>query len=364
MKKIITAMISQELNNELKKEKYFEVICNNIQYKEAIIDIIDLKKKNNLNIDILILDEQLPGEINLEDLILNIKKINNKIKIIIILENENSEIKQKINNLKIKSMYYINNIDIKSLIQEIKINEENTINKIKKEYNKVKNRENKNEEKIVTKENIEINNYLIFQDNKNKEKNKVDNLEKNIQKKSLIIIGNNENIKEKFIYYFNKLENNKKILIINFNIINYKNKYVKLNDYVDVVFWRNNIYKNNFDFNKELNKLLKKYNYLFLDFEINNFLLTEKNFINNENIILILENNFNQIKLNYKKINKIKKYIKIILYSENKYKLNKNIIKILFRNFKIIGEIKLFNKNKVEKNINKIIIKLIKKINK
>ena len=74
MKKIITAMISQELNNELKNEKDFEVICNNIQYREAIIDIINLKKKNDLNIDILILDEQLPGEINLEDLILNIKK--------------------------------------------------------------------------------------------------------------------------------------------------------------------------------------------------------------------------------------------------------------------------------------------------
>ncbi len=146
-------------------------------------------------------------------------------------------------------------------------------------------------------------------------------MSKNVQNNLLIIIGNNENIKERFIYQFSKIKNNKKILIINFNIINYKNKYEKLNDYVDVTFWRNNIYKNNFDFNLELNKLLKKYKVIFLDFQINNFLLIQNKFVNNQNIILFLENNINQIKLNYKKINKINKNIKMI--KENDKKGNK-----------------------------------------
>ncbi len=125
MKNIITAMISEKLNKELKKEKDFKVICNNIQYREAIIDIINLKKKINLNIDILILNEQLPGEIGLEDLILNIKKINNKIKIIIISKNENSKIKEKIKDFKIKNIYFQDKINTEKIIPEIKLKVEN-----------------------------------------------------------------------------------------------------------------------------------------------------------------------------------------------------------------------------------------------
>lgn len=357
MKKIITAMNSQKLNRELKKEKNIEVVCNNIQYKEAIIDILELNQKKNIEIEILIIDENLPGEIGLEDLILNIKKINKNIKIIIKLEKENIELKNKIKKLKLKNIYLKNNIELNNLIEEIKIE---------------KNKEINCKEKIVEEtENIEINNYSIFRENinyKNNKNNKNEKIEieKIVQKKSIIIISDNEEIKEKFIYYFQEINKNKKILIINFNIINNKNKYIKLNDYVDLVFWRNNIYKNNFDYNLELNKLLKKYNFIFLDFEINNFLITENKFLNNKNIIIILENNYEKIKLNYKKINKMKsiKNIKIIINKENKNKINKKIIKIIFKKIKIIGEINFEKTNKIKNNYKKIIKKINEDINK
>ena len=69
MKKIITAIENQNLNKELKKDEDFHVICNNIQYREAIIDILKINKNNNINIDILVIDEKIPGEINFYDLI-------------------------------------------------------------------------------------------------------------------------------------------------------------------------------------------------------------------------------------------------------------------------------------------------------
>ena len=40
MKKIITAINNPKLNEQLKKENKFEIIGKDIQYKEAIIEIL------------------------------------------------------------------------------------------------------------------------------------------------------------------------------------------------------------------------------------------------------------------------------------------------------------------------------------
>ena len=52
MKKIITALGNQVLNNELKKINEFEIVANDLQYKEAIIEwhnINEEKKKGHKN---------------------------------------------------------------------------------------------------------------------------------------------------------------------------------------------------------------------------------------------------------------------------------------------------------------------------
>ena len=85
MKKIITAINNPKLNEELKKENYFEIIGKDIQYKEAILETLEHKK----DIDLIIISEEIPGEIKLEEIIQKIKRINHKIKIIFILEKEN-----------------------------------------------------------------------------------------------------------------------------------------------------------------------------------------------------------------------------------------------------------------------------------
>ena len=83
MKKIITAIGNENINNELKKEKDIEIIINDIQYKEGIIEILEKYQE----VDYIILDSSLQGDITTEELIKQINIINKNIKIIIISEN-------------------------------------------------------------------------------------------------------------------------------------------------------------------------------------------------------------------------------------------------------------------------------------
>ena len=60
MKKIITALGNKELNEELKKQKKFQIISNDIPYQEGVLEILEKEK----NIEFLILSELLPRRIN------------------------------------------------------------------------------------------------------------------------------------------------------------------------------------------------------------------------------------------------------------------------------------------------------------
>ena len=131
MKKIITAINNPKLNEELKKEGNFEIIGKDIQYREAILEILE---KNN-KIDLIILSEKIPGEIQLENLIEKIKFANEKIKIIFILEKENKELEKILIKNNMIDIYYNNKINLKELIKIInkkEINIEEEIIKLKK----------------------------------------------------------------------------------------------------------------------------------------------------------------------------------------------------------------------------------------
>ena len=78
--KIITAINNPKLNDELKNEKNIEIICKDIFYKEGILEILE----NEINIDYIIINSQLEGEIKLNKLIEKIIEKNEKIKIIFI----------------------------------------------------------------------------------------------------------------------------------------------------------------------------------------------------------------------------------------------------------------------------------------
>ena len=148
MKKIITAIDHPKLNEELKKEKNFEIIGKDIQYREAILEILE----NNNEIDLIIISEKIPGEISLENIIKKIKIINENIKIIFILEKENTELEKILIKNNIKDIYYNNKIKLKDLVQIInkkEINMEEEIIKLKKIIEQ-QNDNKKKEKNLIT----------------------------------------------------------------------------------------------------------------------------------------------------------------------------------------------------------------------
>ena len=98
---ILLAINNEKLFKELKKNKNTNIAFNNIQYKEGILEILE----NNKNINYIILDENLNGQIKIEELINKIKNINKKINIIIILNKKDLIKEEYLLKNKIKYIY-------------------------------------------------------------------------------------------------------------------------------------------------------------------------------------------------------------------------------------------------------------------
>ena len=173
MKKIITALGNYLLNDKLLEQKEFQVISRDIQYQEGIFEILE---KNN-NIDYLILSEILPGENNILELVEKIKEQDKYIKIIIILENKNEELENKLYLKNINKIYYDNQIEIDEIINYLKNESKNENEKIKDEIEKLK--------KIL------IENNILIEENKlkNNELLKTNIKENNTKNKKVISIA-------------------------------------------------------------------------------------------------------------------------------------------------------------------------------
>ena len=210
---VITAMGDEKLNNLLRKEENINVIGFDIQYQEGIFEILE---KNN-NIDFLILNIYLIGELNYEELVEKIIEKNKNIKLIIFLEKENEIIKKYLIENNIKYIFNKINFNLENIINILKNKNINLTNKNNKN-NKNKNKKNikENKKKIINKKMIKklINKktkyIFIF-------KNKIINLIKNkkANKKIKNIINKNLN---------QEINNNYKIFIK----VGIKNKYNKI----------------------------------------------------------------------------------------------------------------------------------------
>lgn len=407
MKKIITAIGNEILNKKLKKENDFEVIIEDIQYKEGIIEY--LEKENN--IDILIISELLPGNIELKELIEKIKNINSNIEIIIFLENKNTELENYLYAKGIYNIFYNNQIEIEEII------------------------------KIINNKNIEINNELkeIKQMLLEKQKNKVNN--KKIILNKLINIFNKKqkyDLKEEKIISVtgtsgvgksiftinlaNSLSNSKnKILIIDFDILNNslhtilgKKKYskkiqskiknnnllkeikieeliIKINSKIDLVSGINLLFDSKYKISSEkvkniLSKLKEKYEIIIIDTSSECFFDYTKEIIKNSNLnIFILEANLLEIKKAKNLLNIYinnweipQENINILFNKYNENSIDISILKKIFSGFNILGKLSfnpqynlIINKNNINKlniilkneylKINKNLIKINKK---
>ena len=127
-------MGNENLNQKLKKENIFEIVTEDIQYQEGILELLE---KDN-EIDFLILNELLPGNIDIRKLIEKIKLNNSNIKIILFLEKKNEELENYLYAKGIFKIFYHNQIEVKEMIELIQNNSKNSNQEIKKEIDELK----------------------------------------------------------------------------------------------------------------------------------------------------------------------------------------------------------------------------------
>ena len=419
MKKIITALASPEVNTELKKYKNIEIIGNDIQYQEGVIETLE----KNSQIDYIILSAILDGKYEIYTFVKKIKMINPKIKIILILEKENSENTEKL-ILSGASYIFYNNAEIKDILKIINNNKENEKEELKEELKKIKKlllENNKKDNKITLKNNknllknkqkifIKFNKYIKILKNK-----LFINMEKNKRNSEIIsVLGTAGVGKSVFTvnlansYIFSK----NKILIIDFDILNnslhtilgikkYSKKIreklknnnlinnkinieeliIKVTNKIDLISGINLIFDSKYKISsKKISDILKelknKYDVIIIDTSSECFFDYTKNIIENSNInIFIAEANLSELKksrnlldlyINKWKIDK--KKINILFNKYNKNSIYMEILKNIFHDFNILGKLD-FNDNynliinKNGKNINKKIAKEYLNIN-
>ncbi len=419
MKKIITALASPEVNTELKKYKNIEIIGNDIQYQEGVIETLE----KNSQIDYIILSAILDGKYEIYTFVKKIKMINPKIKIILILEKENSENTEKL-ILSGASYIFYNNAEIKDILKIINNNKENENEELKEELQEIKKlllENNKKDNKITLKNNknllknkqkifIKFNKYIKILKNK-----LFINMEKNKRNSEIIsVLGTAGAGKSVFTvnlansYIFSK----NKILIIDFDILNnslhtilgikkYSKKIreklknnnlinnkinieeliIKVTNKIDLISGINLIFDSKYKISSEkisdiLKELKNKYDVIIIDTSSECFFDYTKNIIENSNInIFIAEANLSELKKSRNLLNlyinkwKIdKKKINILFNKYNKNSIYMEILKNIFHDFNILGKLD-FNDNynliinKNGKNINKKIAKEYLNIN-
>ena len=163
--KIITAIGNPTINEELKKNEKFSVISKDILYKEGILEFLE----ENKNINIIIINEELDGKLELRELIKKINKINIKIKIIVIYRNKNKFLKEQIEGQNVFKLYeadlnfyklneFICKVEnIKNNIKKELDNKKDKKKILKKYLNRIKNNKKNSKAKIKININIKLN---------------------------------------------------------------------------------------------------------------------------------------------------------------------------------------------------------------
>ncbi len=297
---IITAIENKKINEELKHVKNIKILNSDIQYKEGILEYLEKNKK----VEIIILKNNLPGQIKISDLIKEIQKINNKIKIIIF---DNKKDKEKNKNTKNVKYIYLEKITINHILKILNI--KNNIEKTKERSNIIKVTGNRGSGKtifiiIFSKVLLEIKNKRILL---------IDEGELKILTKIYLRnkFGNNiSKIKEE-LKYSEKIKIENEIYLLNINYL--------INKKTDILEY--------------INKIKKEFDYIIIDSKNNNGNKYEK--IINKKLYLL--------ELNVLELEKAKEYLRknktnIIINKKNLNSINKEIFKKTFKQ-KILGEI-------------------------
>lgn len=145
MKKIITAIGNNRLAEEIKKRNIYEVVSRDIPYMEGVLEVLDEIQ----DIDTIIISEILDGEIDFKDLIRKILQKNEKIEIIVFVEERNAEIQNFLFSNGIYKIFENNEVDINTFINSISSNNMN----VTPDYNYINGELQKIREDMLEKEN-------------------------------------------------------------------------------------------------------------------------------------------------------------------------------------------------------------------
>lgn len=325
--KIVTAIANEYVNEKLKQIKKYEIVYKDIQYQDALLEIIDKNKE----IDLMILSNIIPGNLSFRELINIIKYKNENIKIITILDNQDDKIIEFLIKKGINDIFINNKVSLNELINCIENKAKKVNQKIESKNDKMFLKNNKIKEKII-----------------NKIKTKTDGKKENKVTKEIAIIGASKVGKSVFMILISLSFKNKKILLVSFenndiNIILGKkktNNIKKYNRKIDLL----NIDKNT----KIEEKTLNKYDYVF--YEIDNIEKRKEVIKKVENIILLVESNLLGLKETSIILEKlIRKWqteqqkIQIVFNKINIFSVKKPVLTQLFSDFKILGELKYYN---------------------
>ena len=373
--KIITAIGNPEINERLKLEKNYEVIGRDIQYQEGILEILEEKE----DIEILLISNNLPEEIEFKLLISKIINLNKKLDIIVFLREKDEEIELFLNSKKIYKIYYLKNY--KAFFDNI-----NLLETSKEEISK--NIEDFKSMIIQQEKFLESNN--IIQENKILKNNKNIDM-RNVTNKSYLSRGRIISISGVYgvgksiisIIMAKYLSKYKKVLLVDSDIFNNsintilgitKTKYEKNQS---EIFNNVSKYKENFYILNLYRNNLENVNYTYIvDFFENlreefDFIIidTSADLDSNQNniifslsdkVIVLIEPNLSEVKKSNLYLEKVikdfeiqKTKINIIFNKINKYKISNRVLKEIYSEISIIGEINYSEKYNliINKNI-------------
>ena len=347
---ILTAILNENINYKLKEYEKINIKYDDIQYEEGLIEILE----NDSNIDILILNSIFYKNIISK----NLMKLINKETIIILIKLKEEVYEYKENVIQIENRNedeMINEIiNIISNKFEVEINKVSSINYLKEENEKIKNElemlkkiiEQKKEKKLfekikdfkkskeikegnIDKKSIKKGNIILFTGVPKTGKTVISSVvAENLSKDNKVLLID-VNFKEKdLITLFNKKKFNEK---------EDENILIKINDNLDLLSDLDIVIK---DFRTDisskldilLNQLLYKYDYLIIDFNLENENFIFEYILNKaDKLFILIEGDLLNLKESKKAFEKItnvinKKTIQIIINKNNSRFIEKEVI--------------------------------------
>lgn len=209
MKKIVTAMGNETLNNELKKYTKYDLYENDLYYQEAVIDVL-----TECNYDILIVSALLQGQFEFGEFVEKIRRVDKTIRIIVITDELNDFLKRKLNDCNIVDIFFDDRVVLTEIVDAID-REEPLLQK----YTKLKN---ESMQKVLENKNERYENNVTNNKDSNTDIPIIVN--EIIQKQEVIVIsGTNGSGKSTVAANFSKVLSGKtssKILLIDLDTLN------------------------------------------------------------------------------------------------------------------------------------------------